>query len=483
MGKEPQEHQRFSGRISRKLSIAFGLVFLLVLLVGGISLLLARSIWETTKEINSDSYHIEAMGAIHASVQRLIFEVNQAMIMGMTKRHPNIQNLSKELGQQMSSYIDIHKGEEPFPEREREMELAYEIQGMISTLTSIGARIPEIVALKDQVYRDDLKYINDIATKIPEKVQQMNEIHQIKIRRLIKANSDRMRLILLIYLGFVIVGGLLIGMGSLLFSRNIATPIRRLASVTGDIARGDFKKRVPITSRDEIGQLSHSFNVMAERLEEYKGEQERLAVVEERERISREMHDGLAQAIGYLYLKIRSLEEMLDSYPAPKVKKEIEEIKNTISGAYEEVRQSIFGLRTMVSKSLGLIPTLTEYLHEYSQQTGIAVDLQVADEDATKLSPKAEIQLVRIVQEALTNVRKYSRASQAWVRFELEGNRARITIQDNGMGFDLEEVQNNRTSFGLQTMKERAVSVGGILEIRSTPGLGTEVVVNIPLLR
>src|SRR5207249_2061229 len=145
------------------------------------------------------------------------------------------------------------------------------------------------------------------------------------------------------------------------------------------------------------------------------------------------------------------------SEPASLIAEELRGVKRVAAAAYGEVRQAIFGLKMMVSRDLGLIPTLTEYLHEFSQETGISVELKVADEATTKLSAHAEVQLIRIIQEALANIRKHAHAKRAWVIFETEGDKAKITVQDDGRGFDSRDAARlSRASFGLQSMRERA---------------------------
>src|SRR2546425_10850207 len=136
------------------------------------------------------------------------------------------------------------------------------------------------------------------------------------------------------------------------------------------------------------------------------------------------MHDGLAQQLGYLYIKIGQLEMGASSEPASLVGDELRRVKRVAAAAYGEVRQAIFGLKMMVARDLGLIPTLTEYLHEFSRETGISVELNVADEATTRLSAHAEVQLIRIIQEALPNVTKPAHATPASVTFPTERHKA-----------------------------------------------------------
>src|SRR3989475_1398784 len=209
-----------------------------------------------------------------------------------------------------------------------------------------------------------------------------------------------------------------------------------------------------------------------------------LTVLEERERIAREMHDGLAQQLGYLYIKIGQLEMGASSEPASLVGDELRRVKRVAAAAYGEVRQAIFGLKMMVARDLGLIPTLTEYLHEFSKETGISVELNVADEATTRLSAHAEVQLIRIIQEALANIRKHAHAKRAWVIFETEGDKAKITVQDDGRGFDSPDAARlSRASIGLQSMRDRAELAGGTAAVGSAQGKGASVIGGVPIDR
>jgi signal transduction histidine kinase len=210
-----------------------------------------------------------------------------------------------------------------------------------------------------------------------------------------------------------------------------------------------------------------------------------LAAGVERERIAREMHDGLAQSLGLLHMKLSALgmkQSALGSAAgAPAMADALREMTHIAQHAYEEARQSIFGLRTFVSRGLGLVPTLTEYLHEFSAQNGIPVALEVADGSLGPLSPASEVQAVRIIQEALTNVRKHAAAGRAWVRLQKDGPWLRVSVEDDGVGWNREApTSRDRLHFGLDTMRERAEGLGGTVEIDTAPGRGTRVVATLP---
>jgi signal transduction histidine kinase len=189
------------------------------------------------------------------------------------------------------------------------------------------------------------------------------------------------------------------------------------------------------------------------------------------------MHDGLAQELGLLHMKLQGA--LARSADAPAVAEDLREMVQITESAYEGVRQSIFGLRTFVSRGLGLVPTLTEYLHEFSAQNGIAVELEADGGPLGPIPPATEVQAVRIIQEALTNVRKHARADRARVRLQRDGAWLRVTVEDDGVGWD-GQASRNGLHFGLQTMRERAEGLGGQLEIEAAPGRGTRIVATLP---
>jgi len=206
-----------------------------------------------------------------------------------------------------------------------------------------------------------------------------------------------------------------------------------------------------------------------------------MAALEERGRIGRELHDGLAQVLAYLHLQSKAAEGLLSSGQIAQAQAELQGMQEVAQEAYGDVRESILGLRTTITPSEGLIPTLTEYFDKFSQQSGINARLVIGDDTDVKFVPVVEIQLLRIIQEALANIRKHSGASRAWVRFEADEAGAVITIEDDGQGFDPSRIwQDRQEHFGLQTMRERAESVGGTLHILTQPGQGVRMTVQLP---
>lgn len=205
--------------------------------------------------------------------------------------------------------------------------------------------------------------------------------------------------------------------------------------------------------------------------------EQQLAIVAERDRIARELHDSLAQVLGHIHLRLRGLETTLDG-AAPIIGAELRDLANVADEAYRDVREAILGLRETISSDTGLEGALREYITKYSRQTGIHASL-TCDEDARgALPPRAEIQLLRVVQEALTNVRKHAGASHVIVRMHCPGGVPILEVEDDGSGFDPDRITASFSGgFGLTSIRERVEQVGGTLEMHTAPGAGTRLVV------
>lgn len=206
-----------------------------------------------------------------------------------------------------------------------------------------------------------------------------------------------------------------------------------------------------------------------------------VAVIEERSRIAREMHDSLAQILGYLGLEVQTLEALARQGATEQLLEQLKGARQTIKSAQADVRENILSLRTTLAGDLGLYAALKEYVDEFGVQTGIRSRLTHPPGTPPPLTPLAETQLVRIVQEALTNVRKHAGAQQVEVNLTIQSDRLRVQIIDDGSGFDPGQSAGNR-HFGLQTMHERAESAGGVLVIHSRRGEGTRVELVLPFV-
>ncbi len=229
-----------------------------------------------------------------------------------------------------------------------------------------------------------------------------------------------------------------------------------------------------------LTRLAHQVVVAIENARLYQ-QVRHLTALEERDRLAREIHDHLAQSLGYLSLEAAITDELLSGGQVAQAQASLRELREVAEEAYTDVREAIFSLRETVLPGSGLLPSLREYLSEYRTHYGVEARLEVGDEALTQVPAHVGIQIIRIVKEALTNVRKHAGASRAWVRFERDGDWTRIIVEDDGRGFDPAQVAGEGWQyFGLQIMRERAESVGGSLDLDSQPEKGTRVVIRVP---
>lgn len=211
-------------------------------------------------------------------------------------------------------------------------------------------------------------------------------------------------------------------------------------------------------------------------------EQEKaLSILTERNRLGRELHDGQGQIWSSLKLQYQTLRELVAGKRLAEADLCIEMLIEMCNGFHTDIRESIVGLKNSTAPERGLLPTLQEYLTWYEKNYAIAAHLTVSPEMTLQLSPTAELQLLRIIQETLTNTRKHAKASSVRVVFQSCCEQGTVVIEDDGCGFDLQEVPGaGENHHGLTIMQERAGEIGGRLEIQSAPGTGTKVTIWLP---
>lgn len=208
---------------------------------------------------------------------------------------------------------------------------------------------------------------------------------------------------------------------------------------------------------------------------------EELAIAEERARIAREIHDGIAQALALSALKLDLVLKLMHS-DLDKAEAELKDTKTTLREMIREVRRSIFALRPIDLERHGFVETIRRYCRDYGQQNGVNVNLDI--QASPQLTTMSEAVLFRIFQEAMNNVAKHAGATHVNIilgtTFEGQGF---ISIEDNGKGFNLNEVSDRVTSaggLGLRQMKERLEGRGGRFEIATAMGKGTRVFASLP---
>lgn len=200
-----------------------------------------------------------------------------------------------------------------------------------------------------------------------------------------------------------------------------------------------------------------------------------LAEARERNRLAQELHDNVAQALGYVNLKITLTHDLLAAEQSEGVLDNLRELKQIVGEAYTDIRGEIFNLRANSSTDIDFLATLRRYIDKYRRFYRLTIDLVLeAGETDFDFPGEIAISLIRTVQEALINIRKHAHVDQALIRLQRNEAGCHIIIEDKGQGFDPTTEKAN--SFGLKIMRERVETVGGHLEIQSTPGQGTRVI-------
>ncbi|MFN8529812.1 MAG: GAF domain-containing sensor histidine kinase [Anaerolineae bacterium] len=209
---------------------------------------------------------------------------------------------------------------------------------------------------------------------------------------------------------------------------------------------------------------------------------QQMAALEERERLAREIHDNLAQALSILKLQASNIAELVRIGAVEQALARITEMNRTASEAHVDAREAITNLRTSASSNDDFIPKLRSYLDKYGKTYGIDTHL-VLETTPPALTSAAVLQLTRVIQEALANVRKHAHAHAVRVCLGRTDDRFTVVVEDDGIGFDAAAgAQLEGSRFGLQIMQERMVSLGGQLQVDTLIGRGTRIRAEIPLI-
>ena len=266
----------------------------------------------------------------------------------------------------------------------------------------------------------------------------------------------------------------------------------RLYEVMLSLEKGNLSRSVPALGEDEIGRLGDQLNKIGKKWEEQVNSLQRLsnnnaqlaekarysAIVEERQRLARDLHDAVSQQLFAISMTATAVSRTLDR-DFDKASRQIRLIEEMASVAQSEMRALLLHLRPVHLEGKRLSQAMRELINELQVKVQMNISLDM-DEDI-QLPKGIEDHLFRISQEALSNALRHSKAGAMEIRFLKLPDSIRMTIRDDGIGFQLES-EGKHASYGLVSMKERINEIGGSINIVTAPGKGTRIEIRVPLV-
>lgn len=276
------------------------------------------------------------------------------------------------------------------------------------------------------------------------------------------------------------------------FSQNMSNNLEELSLGARHLAYGDLSYRLAFIGDPELGDIAAAFNEMAERLEDQVVALQRLAaenealiqktkitaITEERQRLARDLHDAVSQQLFAISMISATASKMITN-DQDKCELLIQDIEKSAAKAQAEMRALLLQLRPVTLQNQRLVEALKNLAEELQAKQAIQYELVLDD---VTLPTNIENQLYRIAQEGLSNVLRHATASKFSIKLFLSEDKRRLTliIEDDGQGFLKSQV--SKTSFGIKSIKERALAMGGTAQWLSLPGQGTRLEVRVPLI-
>ncbi|MBC8080077.1 MAG: sensor histidine kinase [Gorillibacterium sp.] len=291
----------------------------------------------------------------------------------------------------------------------------------------------------------------------------------------------------LMLLGTVFIIGLFYGYWN---GTRTARRLEQLGDTMRSLEKGNLSRSVPPMGADEIGQLGEQLNRIGKKWEEQVSSLQRLsnnnaqlaekarysAIMEERQRLARDLHDAVSQQLFAISMTATAVGRTF-SRDIDKASRQVHLIEEMASVAQSEMRALLLHLRPVHLEGKRLAHGLRDLIKEL--QTKVQVDISLEMDEDLQLQKGIEDHLFRIVQEALSNALRHSKAAQLEIRLLVSGDSIRLTVRDNGVGFELDEKKH--ASYGLVSIRERVTELGGFLNIVTAPGMGTRMEIRIPL--
>lgn len=473
---------RRATNIGPRLTAAFLAVALLAFASAVIGLIGFRYAADAAAIMVQDAEMIRGVQEIRVALGDVASPASDYLISGDPSARQRFRNAIAGVRSHLSGYFTLHSSHR---------HTANHAVSLEQLIAEVGANVDEMAQLEAVLFEADegIQGADHLAT-LQELVAEANgQLDQVLLEAqadIVTARSQHSTAERDAFIGLAISAMMATGLALFLavtFTRSISGPLAQLAEAVDRISSADLSSPVLVDASGEIGTLATAFEGMRRELIRERGQLRLLAVLEERDRIGREMHDGLAQVLGYVNTKAQAISEYLKSGEPAQAERHIGELVSAAREAYTDAREVIVGLRQEDTVKRGLSKMLAEYMEQYSRRNEISTELVLSStwlDD--QLSPTSTVQLLRIVQEALTNVRKHAQADHVKTSLERESDHAIIRVEDDGQGFNLSLLlRPDFTRYGLRTMRERAQAIGGTFRIESVPGKGTTLIIRVPL--
>ncbi len=383
------------------------------------------------------------------------------------------------------------------PQRPLSLPKDPDVQAQMSNLriawqTSIQPRIKSILDSRDT--SEQQRLLDAYRPAVEGFVSGINDL----VIMVEKSNARATALLRMFQIGLVILAitgtVLLIS----LFSKMIIRPITSLQEGLQRMGKADFDVRLSVNNQDELGALAKGFNRMADQLQdmyvtlEHRVEEKtrsveaknrelaardrEMAISQERNLLAQELHDSIAQSLAYLNLQVQLLQEDLQQGKTALALQGLAQIREGVQESYDDVRELLVHFRTRIGDT-DLSTAIRSALEKFEGQTGIRTTFSLRGTDPD-LSPENVLQVMHILQESLSNVRKHAHASRVDVELVNDG-KCRISVRDNGTGFDAASDAGD-THVGLRIMRERAHRIAANFVLESQPGQGTWIRLSLP---
>jgi PAS domain S-box-containing protein len=242
----------------------------------------------------------------------------------------------------------------------------------------------------------------------------------------------------------------------------------------------------PLTDNKGVlqGRLAVVYEITAKKRaqQELLKQQWKLAVIEERQRMARDLHDNIGQVLGFINLQAQGIRQELVNAGIENISLRLNKLVDASQSAHTEIRQYIHEVRSSAYFEKDFITALKTVVSNFEEQTGVNVTINMPpDFTGEELEPGSQMNVLNIVREAMNNVRKHARAENLYISFSLSQGLLYTVIEDDGKGFDPAQLHAAKSGLGLDIMRERALEAGGQIDISSAAGRGTRIELRIPL--